>query len=359
MNGMSTNWGVFNSDDSQSHWTLGVPNNGRETSAHSPPLAWGCSLDGGALDYSETFLISPAIDLTGFNSATLHFWHSYDFTERSEFDIIEGGQLLLFTNNNASAIPIATYQSDATSGWEEATVDLSPYTGSVIYLVWGYQLFSFDSLPRPGWLVDDVSISAGLVQSGRVTITNNIMEPAFALTGPVSHNGAGQVAVYSNSPPGQYVVTFGPVTFFNTPPPQTNVLVAGGSIVFNGNYTITDANSNGIPDTWEASYGLSNPGPATDTDHDGIPDGVEFIAGTNPTNALSKLTLTPPTTPTNGQVQLSWPSVSGRFYRLESSTNLGTWTPVAGWVAGNGSTQTQLLPAATNGPAFYRVQVQP
>src|SRR5205807_6032409 len=37
----ATNWQVFTSDESQSSWTLGVPNNGVETAAHSPQLAWG------------------------------------------------------------------------------------------------------------------------------------------------------------------------------------------------------------------------------------------------------------------------------------------------------------------------------
>jgi hypothetical protein len=79
MNKGATNWSVVSSDGSQSEWTLGVPNNSQETSAHSPPNAWGSNLRGDAIDSSETFLISPAIELIGGNSATLHFWHSYDF----------------------------------------------------------------------------------------------------------------------------------------------------------------------------------------------------------------------------------------------------------------------------------------
>src|SRR5439155_2708207 len=49
-NGGATNWQVFTSDESQSEWTLGVPNNGVETAAHSPPYAWGSSINGGNFD---------------------------------------------------------------------------------------------------------------------------------------------------------------------------------------------------------------------------------------------------------------------------------------------------------------------
>src|SRR6185436_12526931 len=70
-NAGATNWSVFDNDGSESSWTLGVPNNGVETNAHSPPHCWGSSLNGDFLDYTETFLISPAIQLTGGNSARL------------------------------------------------------------------------------------------------------------------------------------------------------------------------------------------------------------------------------------------------------------------------------------------------
>src|SRR5437773_10068451 len=56
-------WDVFSSDESTTVWTLGVPNNGIETQAHSPPNAWCSSIDGANTDTIDTFLISPVIDL--------------------------------------------------------------------------------------------------------------------------------------------------------------------------------------------------------------------------------------------------------------------------------------------------------
>src|SRR5207302_3069296 len=74
--------------------------------------------------------------------------------------IYENGQVLLITNNNStSPITLATYSGDGTAGWEEQVLDLSPYAGQLIYLAWDYEFFSFDNRPRPGWLVDDVSVT--------------------------------------------------------------------------------------------------------------------------------------------------------------------------------------------------------
>ncbi len=101
-----------------------------------------------AIDFAETFLISPAILLTGGNVATLRFWHDYDFTESSDFDILEYGQLLLLTNNASSPVTLAQY-SDVSSGWIQEQVDLSPYIGHVVYLVWITSCFHSTRGSRP------------------------------------------------------------------------------------------------------------------------------------------------------------------------------------------------------------------
>jgi hypothetical protein len=132
MNSGATNWSVFSGDDTQTEWTLGVPNNGVETAAHSPPAAWGCNLQGLPIDFAETMLISPAIYLTNGNVAKLNFWHSYDFSLGSDLSI-EAAELRIVYNNGSSLATIGAY-SDFSDGWEQAEVDLTPYTGQVVYL---------------------------------------------------------------------------------------------------------------------------------------------------------------------------------------------------------------------------------
>ena len=48
-----------------------------------------------------------------------------------------------------------------------------------------------------------------------------------------------------------------------------------------------DTNANGLPDAWEAAYGVTNPN--ADDDDDGQTNLQEYFAGTNPTNAASVL----------------------------------------------------------------------
>ena len=283
MNSGSTNWSVFSSDGSEVGWTLGVPNNSQATNAHSTPDAWGSNLNGDPVDYTETFLISPAIYLTGGNVATLRFWHSYDFTEGSDLDILNYGTVYLLTNNAAAAIALAAYSGDVTPGWEEVELDLTPYLGHVVYLAWNHELLSFDTRERPGWIVDDVSVTVSNVQPGTIQASNNLWQAAYGMTGPVSWNGKGIFTLRTNTPPGLYIITYADVAFYQTPPPQTNTLVSGATITFQGNYTFADTNHNGISDDFESQYGLVNPTAQTDTDGDGMSDYAEFIAGTNPT----------------------------------------------------------------------------
>ena len=349
----ATNWSVFSSDESETEWTLGVPNNGVMTNAHSPVNAWGSSLHGGPVSIADTFLISPAVYLTNGNKITLSFWHSYDFTERSDFDIVEGGELLLIDNATEQTFTLATY-ADANSGWQQEQIDLTPYLGKIIYLVWHHQLLSFDYLPRPGWLVDDVQIIASNIISGTINLTNNLSQATFTLTGPANRNASGVSMSWSNMPPGQYVLTYGNVPYYVTPSAKTNTLNQGSTIQITGTYTFPDANGNGISDLWEQAYG--NPA-GTDTDHDGMSNYAEFIAGTNPTNAASRLTASIETQP-NHLLRLEWPVVPGRSYRLFSSTNLKTWTPVTSWTRAAGSTMSYLFsPAPVS--TLYRIQVMP
>ena len=116
---------------------------------------------------------------------------------------------------------------------------------------------------------------------------------------------------------------------------------------------------------WLQQYGLSITTNIDTTDLDGTGFDVyqDWIAGLNPTNALSVLAMLPPA-PTNNPAGLvvSWESVSNRTYFLQSSTNLGmqpAFSTVQSNITGQTSTTTYLDTTATNdGPYFYRVGVQ-
>jgi hypothetical protein len=345
------------------NWSLGTPNNALAPSAHSGTNAWASNLNGQSFNlFESSFLYSPVIDLSGFSSATLTFWHCCDFSS-----MFESGQIGISTNSStppASLPTVVDYSGLTTSGWEQADpVDLTPFVGKTIQVVWYYQGIDVGSTPS-GWLVDDISIT-GVSGGGTILISKNLGQAKFTLNGPISASGAAPSTTITNAPPGPYTVHFYDVDFYRTPPDQSQTLTNGGSVAFTGTYDYIDANQNGISDAWEKYYFGSvttNRTQYTDTDGDGMSDYVEFIAGTDPTNAASKLVFLSTERKTNGLVRLQWSAVPGRLYQVLSTptpTNLASWSPVSDWLQASGSPMSCTTTNAGQGTRFYRIQVRP
>jgi len=360
LNNNGTNWTVFDGDGTQVSWRLGVPNNGQETEAHSPPNAWGSNLNGESIDYVESFLISPAIELTGGNVATLRFWHSYDFLD---FDaILDFGELLIVTNSVSEPVTLAQYFDDVVS-WSEEEFDLTPHVGRVVFLVWHYVYFTLESAPRPGWLIDDVSVTVSNAVRGTVVITNNLSQARFTLSGPTSQTGQGLGFTLTNVPLGEYVVSWSSVLDYQTPLPQTNLVSSAAPVTFQGLYTFADANSNGMSDAYEQRvFGDVSPTRTamTDTDADGQSDYSEFAAGTDPTSTNSVFKVSSPAPQPNGSLRFEWASVPGRAYRLQASTDLISWAPQTDWIRATSATSSVLLtPPSGSADYFYQLEVRP
>ena len=116
-----------------------------------------------------------------------------------------------------------------------------------------------------------------------------------------------------------------------------------------------------LPYVWLQQYGLPTDGSAdlADPDLDGLNDWNEWIAGTNPTNAASKLEIVSVTRSASGAV-LEWTSVSSRTYWVEGTVDpvSGSYSVLATNLAGQAGTATYTdthSPASVN--RFYRVGV--
>jgi len=365
-------WTRFMDSGSEVNWRMGKPNSSLAMSAHSGTNVWGCLLEGEQpLIQVGSYLCSPAIDLSGLKSATLHFYDTYDFSQEIFGYPIEDGGILIRTNFSVApaygSVPVAAdFIGLAVPAWEYETVDLTPWVGKTIQVVFYYQgVAIFD--PLKGWLVDDISIT-GVVAGGNVSLTKNLGQGNWVLS---SHSSLGLVPVQSgtarfitisNLPPAEYVVQFGDVPYYQAPPAQTNTLVVDGSLNFTGNYTFPDANSNGISDSFERNYFSSvstNRTNVTDTDGDGMTDYAEFIAGTNPADAASRFYFTGETIQRNGLVQLQWTVVPNRLYQVYSSSNLSNWVTNTDWMQAATNPVMSYTATNTGGARFYRVQVLP
>jgi hypothetical protein len=166
---------------------------------------------------------------------------------------------------------------------------------------------------------------------------------------------------------------------------------------FKGNYyTVTFANADGAPDgmtqynfeTVNGSVWVRTPAlhpkemisvewkthffgdpdhpmahPDADPDQDGIPNWKEYLAGTDPTLASSRLRLLPLEKRFhNGEEKLAlrWLSAPGKRYLLEGSNDLSAtaWIPLAHDLPGDGGWKEWLVPQPGQAPKFYRLQIQ-
>ncbi|VGO12931.1 hypothetical protein PDESU_01485 [Pontiella desulfatans] len=89
-----------------------------------------------------------------------------------------------------------------------------------------------------------------------------------------------------------------------------------------------DIDADGLPDAWESLYFASAEAAAAGIDSDGdrMSNIGEFIAGTDPTNAASRLEFSTIRPSTNGLV-LEWNAVTGRVYRIHWGDTLGQPLP--------------------------------
>jgi len=118
-----------------------------------------------------------------------------------------------------------------------------------------------------------------------------------------------------------------------------------------------DTDFDGIPDAEEGGmtpFVSGRDDGQIDSDGDGMSNAAEYIAGTDPTDKNSVLHLQVSLGESN-HVTISWTSVLGRTYRLQSSNDLENWTGLTTGLPGTGETMS--TDEFTSNARFYRLSM--
>ncbi|MDF2628635.1 MAG: bacillopeptidase-like protein [Symbiobacteriaceae bacterium] len=132
-------------------WEIGTPTSG-PGAAHSGSRLAATNLSGNYPDASESFLMSPPIDLSGAGPGTsLAFWQWHAL--ETNFDL----GYVLASGDGGATWQMLDYVTGSSNGWRQKVVDLSSFAGSSSVFV-AFYLSSDGSVTQAGWYIDDVEL---------------------------------------------------------------------------------------------------------------------------------------------------------------------------------------------------------
>ncbi|MCM3272826.1 S8 family serine peptidase [Paenibacillus elgii] len=132
-------------------WERGVPNLARgPKNAVSGPNVWGTGLSSELAKNSDQSLISPEIDLTRVQHASVYFqqWHDLDEFDKAYVEVSK--------DNGATWDKIAQYPKQPTRFWYLEEISLGNYVGHKIKV--RFHLISKNSIGSAGWYIDDFEV---------------------------------------------------------------------------------------------------------------------------------------------------------------------------------------------------------
>jgi hypothetical protein len=136
------------------NWEVGTPVNG-PGAAFGGTNVYATDLDGNIQPFSDAYLRSPTINLTGASRATLTFqeWRNVDpdpTFHGTIVNVLDAGTQALITQ--------LSVQAGATAGWQPRTLQLPPLAlGKNVMLEFRLYCDNFNLLE--GWYIDDVKLS--------------------------------------------------------------------------------------------------------------------------------------------------------------------------------------------------------
>lgn len=134
---------------------------------------------------TRTTLTSPVIDLTGYTSATLSFYHYYRYIINDIFARVE------VSVNGGAFTPVVSYTSTqgSSTNFAQAFVNLNPYVGNNIQVRFNYQ-----SAWGWGWAIDNFRVIGSATSSIVWSPTAGLFTDA---AGTIAYAGTGTGVVYA------------------------------------------------------------------------------------------------------------------------------------------------------------------
>ena len=120
------------------------------TASHSGAHAWTLPRHSNYQKDGSIELYSPRIDLTAVDSATLTFWHRYNFASgdrgfvRLHYGDGEWTDIRRFTGTNPT--------------WQQVSLDLSPFVGEALRISFTFGPNRKSTRTADGWYIDDVAV---------------------------------------------------------------------------------------------------------------------------------------------------------------------------------------------------------
>jgi hypothetical protein len=141
--------------------------------------------------------------------------------------------------------------------------------------------------------------------------------------------------------------------------------ILGAMLVVGQASAAVDGDLDGMLDDWEVRYFGSTNAPrgsaAADFDGDRLSNFAEYLAGTNPTNAQSRLAFSRIQRLPNSQFALYWPGTTGRVYELTAAFdwNSGFGTRLATNIAATPPQNVCTVSVQNARQVFYRLRLRP
>ncbi|MEO5712742.1 MAG: polysaccharide lyase family protein [Luteolibacter sp.] len=213
-----------------------------------------------------------------------------------------------------------------------------------------------------------LTVNGGVTNTGTIRFDAGagVSSGLMAVNGNLSLAGTVQIVLAPGTAMGRYPLftytgTLAPVTAVLGGIPGSTTAKLSTSVAGRVDLIIDDSDEDGLPDSWEMQYfGDLASGPAVDPDGDGQNNSVELLTGTNPASGASLFAATIGA-PDSTHSILTWPSVPGKSYQIQTSATLsGAWgLLVTVPAAASPATNTGYTVTRAAQSMFYRIALIP